>query len=223
MNSQTKVDGNFKISQSRLHNGDVWTFEKPEVLDLKNKINTKGIPIKNIPHLKIYIGITTGYNEAFVIDEKTKAELIDKDPRSIEIIKPLLRGRDIKKWQANYQKLYVISCYHNVPISDYPFIKDYLKVFRKDLENRAQVVRGDHVWYELDNNPAFYLFNRLEKPKIIWSEISQKPQFTVDYNSYFSLNTVYILTIENDDENNGLNYFPCVLNSKLLYWQFKHH
>jgi len=83
------VNDDFKISQSRLdENG--WGFKPPKVLDLKEKILARGEKIKDIKNLKFYRGILTGYNEAFIIDEITKNELISKDPKNSELIKPII-------------------------------------------------------------------------------------------------------------------------------------
>ena len=84
------VDNEFELEQIKL-NDNYWCFEKPEVLDLKDKINKTGTPLKNISGLKFYRGILTGYNPAFVIDEKTKNNLIDEDFRNKDIIKPFKR------------------------------------------------------------------------------------------------------------------------------------
>lgn len=90
------VNDEYEINQSRLTEA-AWGFERPEVLKLRDKIEASGIKIKNIPNLNFYIGVFTGYNDAFFIDKTKMKELISKDPRVEEIIKPLIRGKDIKR------------------------------------------------------------------------------------------------------------------------------
>ncbi|MEO6666121.1 MAG: DNA methyltransferase, partial [Nitrospiria bacterium] len=88
---------------------DGWTLERPDVLKLMAKLREKGVPLGQYVSGKFYRGILTGFNEAFVIDEATRKRLIKEDSKSKEIIKPWLRGRDIKKWRAEWAGLYVIA------------------------------------------------------------------------------------------------------------------
>jgi len=86
-----------------------WNLERPEVLALIEKLRKAGTPLGEYVHGRFYRGILTGLNEAFVIDEATRKRLVSEDPKGEELIKPWLRGRDIKKWKAEWAGLYVIS------------------------------------------------------------------------------------------------------------------
>ena len=77
-------------------------------MNLKDKISKKGIKMKEICDLHFHIGVMTGYNDAFFIDEDTKNRIINEDVKSKEIIKPLIRGKDIKRWQIEYKDMYLI-------------------------------------------------------------------------------------------------------------------
>lgn len=108
---------------------------------IKNKIEAVGVPLKEWD-ISINRGILTGYNEAFIIDGATKDELIRKDPKSEEIIKPLLRGRDIKRYGYDFADKWLI-CTHNgtesepaINIDDYPDIKEYLDQYISQLSKR---------------------------------------------------------------------------------------
>lgn len=90
-----------------------WNLEQPDVLSLMEKLRKAGTPLGEYVHGRFYRGILTGFNEAFVIDAVTRERLIAEDPKSEELIKPWLRGRDIKKWKAEWAELYVI----NIPSS----------------------------------------------------------------------------------------------------------
>ena len=81
-------------------------FNRPEVIDLREKIFNQCTQIKDLD-IQINRGILTGFNKAFIIDETTRNMLISKDINNKEIIKPLLRGRDINKWKINYDNLYL--------------------------------------------------------------------------------------------------------------------
>lgn len=102
----------------------------PREQSIKEKIERIGTPLKEWD-VNIFRGILTGYNEAFIIDSKTKDELIAADPKSIEIIRPILRGRDIKRYEINYASLYLISTFPSMKynIDQYPAIKKHLLSF----------------------------------------------------------------------------------------------
>ena len=99
----------------------------PVEQSIKRKIESIGTPLKDW-NIKIYRGILTGYNEAFIIDRKKKDELISADPKSAEIIRPILRGRDIKRYGFDFADQYIIATFpsKNYNIDDYPAVKEYL-------------------------------------------------------------------------------------------------
>ena len=104
-----------------------WTILNDIENSIKSKIEKIGKPISEW-NLNINRGILTGYNDAFIIDEVTKNKLIEEDPKSAEIIRPILRGKDIKKYQYNFNNLYIISTFpsRKLNIEDYFAIKKYL-------------------------------------------------------------------------------------------------
>lgn len=192
-------------------------FEKLEIKELKDKIKSNGELIKNLD-IKINRGIRTGFNKAYIIDDEIKSDLLKQDSSAIEIIKPLIRGRDINKWQINFNNLYLLLIRDNKDIiNNYPIIYDYLKQFEDSLKNRSQVVRGDHHWLELDNNTSDEYCSLFDKEKIIYAEITPEPRFIYDNEKYYSNDSIFIM---NSDTIN-LNYLVTLLNSKLLFWYFK--
>ena len=106
-----------------------------------DKMVAVGTPLREWD-IAINYGIKTGLNEAFIIDNQTKEALINEDPRSAEIIKPILRGKDIKRWRARWAKLWLIDThngYGNVPainVDDYPTLKSHLNGFNGRLTKR---------------------------------------------------------------------------------------
>lgn len=210
------INSDFLMEQKYLDIGS-WSFESPEVLKLKEKILSKGTQIKDIKGININRGITTGFNEAFIIDEKTKRELISKDSRNSEIIKPVLQGRDIKKWNINYKNLHILYIPWNFEIEKYHSIIEYLKQFKETLSKRPEVKSERYSWYCLSRYASDYL-DDFEKPKIIYPELANRSLFNVDLNKYFSIDTTYILTSYN---GKNLYYLVALLNSKLMNWQFK--
>ena len=110
--------------------GEPWAILSPAELALKRKIEDVGKPLKEWD-INIYRGIITGCNEAFVVDEVKREELIAQDPRSAEIIKPLLRGRDIKRYHAQWARSYLLATGYDLDIPNmYPAIYDYLETAR---------------------------------------------------------------------------------------------
>ncbi len=198
---------------------DGWTLERPEVLGLMAKLRNAGKPLGEYVNRQIYYGIKTGLNEAFVIDEKTKVRLIGEDPKSAEIIKPWLRGKDIFKWRAKWDALYVLFTRRGTDIEQYPAIKRHLEQFREDLEpkksdkDKRGRKPGPYKWFEIQDNIAY--FEEFEKPKILWPGISADPTvFSLDNDGYFG----------NDNNQLVISGDQCllaVLNSKLMNFVLK--
>jgi hypothetical protein len=128
---------------------------------------------------RFYYGIKTGLNEAFVIDEATKVKLIAEDPASAELIKPWLRGRDIKKWKVEWAGLHILYIPWHFEINRYPAVFKYLAQFQEQLENRNASERGRYEWYALQRYAADY-YQEFDKPKITWGNLATEPKFAFD-------------------------------------------
>lgn len=120
--------------KQKLLNKNSFTFKSPEVLNLRDKILNQGTLIKDLD-IQINYGIKTGFNKAFIIDEETKNKLIIEDSKNKEIIKPLLRGRDINKWRISYKHLYIIFTRRGIDINKYPVIKEFLSRYKKRINS----------------------------------------------------------------------------------------
>ena len=96
------------ISQENLK-PDGWRLESSQIFDLLAKLRKTGKPLEKYINDKIYYGIKTGFNEAFVVDRTTHDRLIADHPSSAEILKPLLRGRDVKRWGVEFSEQYLIK------------------------------------------------------------------------------------------------------------------
>ncbi|MDO8721518.1 MAG: TaqI-like C-terminal specificity domain-containing protein [Syntrophales bacterium] len=195
-----------------------WTLERPDVLALMEKLRKAGKPLGEYVQGKLYYGIKTGLNEAFVIDEATRQQLIAEDPQSADLIKPWLRGRDIQKWKATWAGLYVIFTRRGTDIKKYPAIKRHLEQFRADLEpkksDKAQRGRkpGTYKWFEIQDNIAY--FEEFEKPKILWPGISSEVIFGLDEKkSYGNDNNQLIISSD--------RYLLAILNSQLIRFVLK--
>ncbi|GAB61844.1 MAG: hypothetical protein DWB56_08055 [Candidatus Jettenia sp.] len=207
-----------------LFNENSFVVVKGEQTAIKKRIEEIGVPLKDW-NISIYRGILTGLNEAFIIDGKKKDELIAKDPKSAEIIKPILRGRDIKRYKAEFADLWLINTHngytdkngHRIPRvdvkKDYPALWEYLSRINKIMEGQVEkrYDHGDH-WSNLRN--CAYL-NEIEKEKIFYAEIVFDSAFHYDTNLFYPEATTFIVTGER------LKYLTALLNSKLLTYAFR--
>jgi len=142
--------------------------------DKRFLMDKKGTPLGTLIDNQIYFGIKTGLNEAFIIDRPTRDELIVKNPKSADILKPLLAGDDVRRYEIYFRDVYLIWTYIGVSIRDYPAIFEHLKIFQKKAEIRSD--KGNH-WWEL--RPCDY-YDRFEKPKIIYPQIMMHGRFYLD-------------------------------------------
>ena len=186
-------------------------------------------------NINIYRGILTGYNEAFIIDGKKKDELMAEDPKSAEIIRPLLRGRDIKRYSYEFADLYLLFIPWHFPLqgdpsikgasleaerefeNQYPAIYNHLLKYKKELSNRNKAETGiRYEWYALQRWGANY-WEDFSKQKIVWKIIGSNINFLIDNEGMFYNNAANILT----SNSIKLEYLIAFLNSKLFKWYFK--
>lgn len=193
-----------------------WVILSPIEQSIKRKIEAVGKPLKDWD-INIYRGILTGYNEAFIINGKKKDELIAEDPKSAEIIRPILRGRDIKRYGYDFADLWLINSHNGIKekgikpinIEDYPAIKKHLDSFYPILEKRFD--KGETP-YNLRN--CAYM-DDFSKPKIVWGEISDRTKFSLDLNGDFvNEATTFLMT------GTSLPFLLGFLNSKLSEYLF---
>ncbi|MEI0517804.1 TaqI-like C-terminal specificity domain-containing protein [Brachyspira murdochii] len=169
--------------------------------------------------IKINYGIKTGYNEAFIIDEETKDRLIKEDKKSAELIKPLLRGRDIDKYIYHNNGLYLINTHNGVKesnikpidVNKYKAIKKHLDKYYSQLEKR-----GDKGITPYNLRNCAYL-EEFEKPKIVWGNISSESRFCYSPDTMV-VNAPANMLIHNDEIT--LKYLLAVMNSKVFNYQF---
>ena len=213
-NNEIFVDNEYYLNQTFL-TSQTFTFNSPEVLNLRDKILKQATLIKDLD-IRINRGVLTGFNKAFIIDETVKNKLIKEDSNNKEIIKPILRGRDINKWRKNYENLYLIYIPWDFNINDYPLIKKYLTQYKSDLEKRPEVKKNRYNWYCMSRYASDYV-DLFEKEKIIYSEIVPEPRFVYDDENYYIEATGFLLS----SDSINLKYLVSILNSKLLFWYFK--
>ena len=206
-------------------NPEGWGFEESSSREIITKISKQGIPLKKYVKGHFNRGILTGFNEAFVIDEETRNNLIQQDETSEQLIKPWLRGTDIKRWYYDYNNLYIIVIRNNfhLQLSKYPAILSHLEQHKTKLRERAQCEgkkdqpgTKQHHWLELDNNPTEPYISQFEKPKLVYNETSKKLHAFVDYDNLYINKTGFIIV--HDD----VEYILGILNSQLFDFFYRH-
>ena len=121
--------------------------------------------------MQINYGIKTGFNEAFIIDGAKRAELIAADPKSAEIIRPILRGRDIKRYNYEFADLYIIATFpaKHYDIDDYPAVKAHLLSYgieRLEQTGKEYTIDGEKIktrkktnnqWFETQDSISYWV------------------------------------------------------------------
>ena len=200
---------------------DSWAILSAMEKSIKAKIEAVGKPLKDWD-VQINYGIKTGCNEAFIIDSTKRNEILnnciteEERKKTDEIIRPILRGRDIKRYGYDWANLWLINTHNGVKdkipsinIEDYPTLKAHLNQYWDKIHDRAD--QGDTP-YNLRN--CAYLEDFF-KPKIVWGEISDRSKFAYDHNGNFVPEaTTFLMVGEN------LPYLLCVLNCPLSEWFF---
>ena len=170
---------------------DTWQLRSIEEKNIFEKLKNNTVPLGQYVDNSIYYGIKTGFNDAFVIDNVTKERLCKEDASSIELIKPLLRGKDIHRYIYSWENLWIIFTRHGVDINKYPAVLSYLKQFQNQLEPGIGRKPGPYKWFEIQDNIVY--FREFQKPKIIWGNLATKASFTYDDKNFYLTNPSSIL------------------------------
>ncbi len=211
----------FDVPQSELKK-EGWQLATQIKRKLLARIRAAGMPLGEHDNGRMYSGIKTGLNEAFVIDAATRARLIEEAANSTELIKPYLRGRDVKRWRVEWSDLYLITFpfgFHE-KLKNYPAILRHLSQFEGALRKRGQCTssrggrdEGQHHWLELDNNPKESYLLKFEQPKIVVPDIALTPQFCWSEEGSVVDMTAFIIATQE-------KWWLAVLNSSTWFWCF---
>ena len=211
---------------------DSWVILSPIEQSIKKKIESVGTPLKDWD-INIYRGVLTGCNEAFIIDSEKREEILancqteEERKRTTELIRPILRGRDIKRYGYDWANLWLIATFpsRHYDIDKYPSIKQYLLSFgieRLEQTGKTHIVNGDKVkarkktnnkWFETQDSISYW--EDFNKPKIVWGEISDRSKFAYEHGGKYIPEATTFLMV-----GNHLPYLFCVLNSPLSEWFF---
>ncbi len=190
-----------------------WSFNSVQEFKILNRIRTNRTIRETFS--KCFYGIKTGFNEAFIIDEKMKSILEKKHFSSKKLIKPFYEGKDIQKWISPTIKKYLIFTRRGTDIDSYPAIKDYLSSYRESLtpkkstEEKRGRKPGPYKWFEIQDSVDYYKI--FETAKITWPNLQANNKFCLDSNGYY-INAPSVVFPSNNKT------LLSILNSKLVWY-----
>ena len=202
-------------------NSDSWVILSPIEQSIKRKIESVGTPLKDWD-INIYRGVLTGYNEAFIISTEKRNEILDncateeERQRTAELIRPILRGRDIKRYGYNWANLWLINTHNGIKgklerihIEDYPAVKAHLDQYWDKISKRAD--KGETP-YNLRNCAYLEDFN---KPKIVYPNMTKYMPFVYDENNFLTNQKCFIVT------GVHMAYLTAFFNSSIFKFCFR--
>jgi hypothetical protein len=184
-----------------------WSFSDASAQAIIEKMKQSSLVLTGYIRGKPFFGIKTGLNEAFMIDKAKRNHLIAKNSKATEIIRPLIVGKDVRRYAIDFKDRYLVWTYTGVDIDRYPAVFEHLKKFKPKLKKRWD---QGNFWWELR---ACDYYDRFEKPKIIYPDIASTCRFALDQNGYFGSNTTYFISGKD-------LYLLGILNSKLAQFYF---
>ena len=211
-----------------------WVILSPIEASIKRKIEAVGTPLSEWD-IHIYRGVLTGCNEAFIIPTARRDEILaacrdeDERRRTAELIRPILRGRDIKRYGYEWAELWLIATFpsRHYDIEQYPAVRDYLLSFgREKLEQTGATYTRDgqefkarkktnNQWFETQDSISYW--EDFDKPKVMWKIIGCNINFSFDFDGVLCNNAVNIMT----GNEQQLLQFVGLMNSKLFDWYLK--
>jgi type I restriction-modification system DNA methylase subunit len=200
-------------------NGAPWIFVSSGLRHLLSGWNTSHTLREHLSH-PIYRGVTTGLNDAFVLDRAAREKIIQADSTSIDLIKPYIRGEDLEVWHHKENDLSLLFARRGIRISDFLGAFNHLQGFRKRLEPKPKDLAateawpgrksGDYRWYEIQDSVEYYQV--FEKPRIHSTKISLYPTFSLIEETMYAGNTSYVLPLVSKEE--GV-FLLGILNSRV--------
>ncbi len=204
----------FTIPHQRLSE-EAWSLKSDEEAEVFAKVVKAGKPLGEYVEGRFFRGVTSGLNEAFIIDAETRKSLITQDRRSSELIQPLLGGEDVRRYISRERGQWLIFTRRGVDIDQYKAIRKHLERWKEDLtpkrNKKAKRGRkpGSYKWYEIQDDVAYYeIFDR---PKLIFPDICKGPRFCLDSKGHYLANTAYCLGTDD-------LYLLGILNSRLFWF-----
>ena len=218
-------------SECEFSNSDSWVILSPIEQSIKRKIEAVGTPLKDWD-IQINYGIKTGYNDAFIINTEKRDEILsncqseDERTRTAELIRPILRGRDIKRYGYNWDGLYLIATFpsRHYDIEKYPAVKKYLLGFgieRLEQTGKSHIVNGEKIkarkktnnkWFETQDSISYW--EDFSKPKIMYPNMTKYIPFYFDEKNFLQNDKSFMIT------GKHIAYLTAFLNSSIFKFCF---
>ena len=218
-------------SECEFSNSDSWVILSPIEQSIKRKIEAVGTPLKDWD-IQINYGIKTGYNDAFIINTEKRDEILsncqseDERTRTAELIRPILRGRDIKRYGYNWTGLYLIATFpsRHYDIEKYPAVKNYLLGFgieRLEQTGKSHIVNGEKIkarkktnnkWFETQDSISYW--EDFSKPKIMYPNMTKYIPFYFDEKNFLQNDKSFMIT------GKHIAYLTAFLNSSIFKFCF---
>jgi hypothetical protein len=203
-----------------------WELEDAALRSLRMKIASVKPTLKEA-YGKPFRGVTTGKNEAFIVDETTRDQLIANDSKSAEILHPWLEGKDLRRWYQDGRNLWIILSRQGTDLSNYPAIAEHLSQYREALEPKPAHWQpsqpsgqwkgrksGPYNWHEIQDRTSYW--RKFFADKVVSTKISLRPTFSIDRSSSVLSNTAYLIDAGGD---NG--FLVAILNSLVAEFFFR--
>lgn len=219
----TYLDQNlFAVPTDTLSDEDSWALDNAETLQLLRRARQAGLPLKQYLGGEAYRGVTTGLTDVFVPDDENVINELLSDPTSKAIMKPMLMGRDIKKYQTPEADRYLIFTRRGINIDRYPTVRDYLlkhksrlmpkpKGWKGNWEGRKE---GTYKWYEIQDAVDYY--DIFDRPKIMYQKFQVTPCFIYDEQGLYCNDSMWVIP-KNDKT------LLAILNSRMGWFLIGKH
>ena len=225
-------------SECDFNSSDSWVILSPIEQSIKRKIEAVGTPLKDWD-INIYRGVLTGYNDAFIISTEKREEILancqseDERTRTAELIRPILRGRDIKRYGYDWAGLWLIYIPWHFPYQfdnsitgasekaekafkkQYPAVYNHMLQYKEPLSKRNKAETGiRYEWYAMQRWGAKY-WEDFNLPKIVWKRVGSILRFCYNNNGTLGLDSTCFAT------GNNIEFICCVLNSPMGHYLLK--
>jgi type II restriction/modification system DNA methylase subunit YeeA len=211
-----------KFLPNNLVNSESWDFSSENESKVIKKLFLESVRLKNIDTVDIKRGVTTGFDPAYLMEKEKVLELINKDSKNSEILKPMLKGREIKKYHCQENILFLLNAHNGLKNklnrinleSEFPDLHNYLIKVNDENENKVKL-RSDQGYHWTNLRDCAFLEN-FEKHKIVWPLTAAKWGFALDTNKHYLSSGGFMLI----SEDLNLKYLLGILNSNLMHFLF---
>lgn len=211
----------FEMAQTELVDSSDWQFIPRSSGRILSQLRANPLTVKDFIVGNVYRGITTGYNDAFEINEAERIALLKENDSSSDLIKPLLKGKDLSRWTTPEADRWIIFTRRGTLLRDYPAIERHLSQFRDRLMPKPKDwvgawsgrKPGSYEWFEIQDNVAYWPI--FEKKKIVSNKVTDKPNFSIDVGNSYLANTAYCF------EATETEFVTGILNSSTLHYVAK--